>query len=81
MRGGRHEPHPPRLSKAGNARLRKALYLPALTAARFNPLLQGFFERLGAAGKPKRQALGAGMRKLLMIAYGVLKSRSPFAPQ
>ena len=69
-----------RLSKAGNARLRKALYLPALTAARFNPLLKGFFERLVAAGKSKMAAIGACMRKLLMIAYGVLKSRSAFDP-
>lgn len=69
-----------RLSKAGNARLRKALYLPALTAIRFNPLLKAFFERLVAAGKAKMAAVGACMRKLLMIAYGVLKSRTPFDP-
>src|SRR5262249_50187205 len=70
-----------RLSKAGNARLRQALYLPTLTAIRFNPLLKGFFERLVAAGKPKMQAVGACMRKLVMICYGVLKNRSPFDPQ
>src|SRR5262249_61724713 len=46
-----------RLSKAGNARLRKALDLPALTAIRFNPLLKGFFDRLVAAGKPRMQAV------------------------
>jgi transposase len=69
-----------RLSKAGNARLRKALYLPTLTAIRFNPLLQGFVERLVAAGKPKRQAVGACMRKLVMVCYGVLKNRAPFDP-
>lgn len=69
-----------RLSKAGNARLRKALYLPAMTAVRFNPVLKGFFERLVEAGKSKMSALGACMRKLLMIAYGVLKSRTPFDP-
>lgn len=69
-----------RLSKAGNARLRKALYLPTLTAIRFNPLLKAFFERLVAAGKAKMAAVGACMRKLLMIAYGVLKSRTPFDP-
>lgn len=70
-----------RLSKAGNARLRKALYLPALTAVRFNPLVSAFHGRLLAAGKPKMSALGACMRKLLMIAYGVLKSRTPFDPE
>ena len=69
-----------RLSKAGNARLRKALYLPALTAARFNPAVGAFYERLVAARKPKMAALGACMRKLLMIAYGVLKSGTPFDP-
>ena len=70
-----------RLSKAGNARLRTALYLPTLTAIRFNPVLKGFFERLVAAGKPKMQAVGACMRKLVMICYGVLKNRKPFDPQ
>ena len=69
-----------RLSKAGNARLRKALYLPALTATRFNPVVADFYARLVAAGKPKMAALGACLRKLLMIAYGVLKSCTPFDP-
>jgi transposase len=70
-----------RLSKAGNARLRKALFLPTQTAVRFNPLLQGFFARLVGAGKPKMQAIGACMRKLVMIGYGVLKNRTPFDPK
>jgi transposase len=69
-----------RLSKAGNARLRKALFLPAQTAVRFNPLLKGFFSRLVAAGKTKMQAIGACMRKLVMVCYGVLKNRAPFDP-
>ena len=68
------------LSKAGNARLRKALYPPAMTAIRFNPVAGAVYERLVAAGKAKMAALGACMRKLLMIAYGVLKSRTPFDP-
>jgi transposase len=70
-----------RLSKAGNARLRKALYMPTLTAVRFNPLLRSFFARLVAAGKPRMQAVGACMRKLAMICYGVLKNRTPFDPE
>ena len=69
-----------RLSKAGNARLRTALYLPTLTAIRFNPVLKAFYDRLIAAGKPKMQAVGACMRKLVMICYGVLKNRKPFDP-
>jgi transposase len=69
-----------RLSKAGNARLRKALYLPTLTAIRFNPILKGFYDRLVAAGKPKMQAVGACMRKFVMLCYGVLKNRAAFDP-
>lgn len=69
-----------RLSKSGNARLRKALYLPTLTAIRFNPVLKGFYGRLVAAGKPKMQAVGACMRKRVMLCYGVLKNRKPFDP-
>src|SRR5262249_44590582 len=69
-----------RLSKAGNARLRQALYLPTLTAIRFNPLLQALYERLVGAGKAKMAAGGACMREVVMVAYGVLKNRTPFDP-
>lgn len=69
-----------KLSKAGNPRLRKALFLPTQTAVRFNPLLKRFFTRLVDAGKPKMQAVGACMRKLVMLCYGVLKNRKPFDP-
>jgi transposase len=69
-----------RLSKTGNVRLRTALYLPTLTAIRFNPILRRFFDRLVAAGKPRMQAVGACMRKLVMICYGVLRNRTPFDP-
>jgi len=70
-----------RLSKAGNTRLRKALFMPTQTAVRFNPVLGAFFERLVKAGKPPMQAIGACMRKLVMICYGVLKNRKPFDPK
>jgi transposase len=70
-----------RLSKAGNARLRRALFLPTQTAVRFNPLLRAFYGRLVATGKPKMRAVGACMRKLVMLCYGVLKNRAPFDPQ
>jgi transposase len=69
-----------RLSKAGNARLRQALYLPTRTAIRFNPLIKAFFERLLEAGKSRRAAVGACLRKLIMVCYGVLKNRTPFDP-
>jgi transposase len=69
------------LCKTGNARLRKALFLPALAAMRFNPLLKTFADRLRAAGKPKMVIVGAVMRKLLVLAYGVLKSGREFSPE
>lgn len=66
------------LSKIGHARLRKALYMPALTAIRYNPLIAEFSQRLLAAGKAKMAVVGAAMRKLVHIMYGVLKSGTQF---
>lgn len=67
-----------RLSKTGNAALRRVLYMPALSAQRFNPRLAPWAAQLAARGKSKMQILGAVMRKLLVLAYGVLKSGQPF---
>ena len=67
-----------KLSKMGCARLRKSLYMPALVAVRFNTLMKAFYQKLLAKGKPKKVALVAVMRKLLVLAYGVLKSGKPF---
>jgi transposase len=69
-----------RLSKRGNSRLRKALYWPAVVAMRCNPLLKEFAARLKAAGKPTMVIIGAIMRKLIHLAFGVLKSNQPFNP-
>jgi len=69
-----------RLSKTGNALLRKSLYMPALSAQRFNPVLADFAQQLEKKGKSKMVILGAVMRKLLHIIYGVLKSGKPFNP-
>lgn len=66
------------LSKQGNARLRKALYFPAVNALKWNPLIKAHYERLRAASKIRMVALGAAMRKMLMICYGVLKHQKPF---
>ena len=63
-----------RLSKIGPGRLRKALYFPAVTALRWNPTIRAVRERLRAAGKPPMVIIGAAMRKLIHLAYGVLKS-------
>ncbi|HEV3090251.1 MAG TPA: transposase [Candidatus Cybelea sp.] len=68
----------PRMCKMGNARIRKALYMPAMVALRFNPTLRIFAERLLAAGKHKRLIIGAVMRKLLVLAYGILRSGLAF---
>jgi transposase len=63
-----------RLSKIGPSRIRKALYFPALTAWRFNPTVRALYIRLRAAGKPHMVIIGAAMRTLIHVAYGVLKS-------
>ena len=68
------------LSKLGNARLRRALYFPAVVAMGSNPLLKPFAERLRDRGKPPMVIVGAVMRKLLHQAYGVLKHGQPFNP-
>ena len=70
-----------RLSKIGDALLRKALYFPAVVAGQHNPLLRAFCERLKAKGKPGKVIVCAAMRKLLTLAYGVLKSGQPFDPK
>lgn len=70
----------PRLSKTGSARLRKLLYFPAVVAKTHNPLIKAFCDRLLARGKPMMVVLGAAMRKLLHLIYGVLKSGKPFDP-
>lgn len=69
-----------KLSKAGNQQLRRALYMPALTAMRRNPCVRALYERLLAAGKSRLSALCAAMRKLLMLCYGVLKHHEEFDP-
>lgn len=68
-----------RLSKTGNADLRRTLYMPALTALRGRSSLTQFGARLTHAGKPPKVVIAATMRKLLTIAYAVLKSRRPYA--
>jgi transposase len=69
-----------RLSKTGNARLRRALYLPAVVAKRYNPIIRAFCQRLEKRGKRPMEIVGAAMRKLLHIVYGVLKSGKAFDP-
>lgn len=64
----------PRLSQVGNARLRAALYLPALTALQHEPHVRAFHQQLVARGKAPQQAVAAVMRKLLHAIYGMLQA-------
>ena len=68
------------LSKQGNGRIRKGLYFPAITATRYNKTVNQFASRLKKNGKTPMQIVCASMRKLLHIAFGVLKHKSPFNP-
>ena len=69
-----------RLSKIGDALLRKVLFMPALVAWKHNPIVRAFCERLKANGKSGKAVACAAMRKLLHIAFGVLNSGQPFDP-
>jgi transposase len=67
-----------RISKIGNAVLRAALYMPALSAMRYNPAI---VTRLKSRGRLKpKQIVVAAMRKLLVLCFGVLKTGKPFDP-
>lgn len=62
----------------GRAQIRAALYMATLVAARCNPVIRAFYQRLCAAGKAKKVALIACMRKLLLILNAMLKQRTPW---
>jgi transposase len=70
----------PRLSKVGHSALRKALYMPAMVTITKTTWGKAFRDRLAAAGKPPMVIIGAMMRKLIHVAFGVLKSGKPFNP-
>jgi transposase len=69
-----------RLSKIGNAHLRYALYMPAIVAMKHNPIIREFSQRLSERGLAKMAVVGAAMRKLLVLAYGVIKTDTIFDP-
>ena len=70
----------PRICKIGHARFRKALFMPALAAMRYNPVMIDFCNRLRKKGKNGKVIVCAVMRKLVHLIYGVLKSGKPFNP-
>ncbi len=69
-----------RISKIGSPRLRHALYFPAIVATKHNPILSAFYQRLLTHGKTKMAAIVATMRKLVHIAFGVIRSGQAFDP-
>jgi len=78
---GKRNPTRAGLTPIGNARLRAALWMPTLTAVRFNPWLRDHYQRLRARGKLPKVALVACMHKLLLAIYAVAKHRQPFVAQ
>jgi transposase len=72
---------PARISKVGNAHIRRAFYMPALVAVQHNRHVRAFFEKLVARGKTPLQAYVAVMRKLLHAIYGMLTTRTHFVPE
>jgi transposase len=68
------------LHPLGHGRLRAQLWMPTLSAVRFNPWLRAYYKRLIARGKLPQVALVAAMRKRLVAIYSVAKNRRPFVP-
>jgi transposase len=62
-----------RTIRGGRLRVRRVLYMAALVATRFNPVLKAFYLRLVSAGKPKKLAITAVMRKLIVLLNSILK--------
>jgi transposase len=71
---------PARLSRMGSRRGRKALYMPALVALRWNPIIRPLGQRLQNKGHHGKYIIVAAMRKLLRLIYGVIKQGRPFDP-
>lgn len=70
----------PRVGHGGNAHLRRALYMATLSAVQHNPVIAAFYQRLCAAGKPRKVALCAAAHKLLRIAWAVANKKEDFDP-
>lgn len=69
------------ITKIGSAYLRRGLFMPAMTARVYNPLLKTFADRLKANGKKPKSIIIAIMRKLIHQIYGIIKSGQPYNPQ
>ena len=69
------------VSKQGRAELRRCLYMPAVVALSANPIIQSLAERMTLTNHHNMEIIIAAMRKLLHLAYGVLKNQLPFDPE
>jgi transposase len=69
-----------RISKVGSSTLRKALFLPAITAKNHNPVMKAFVKNLADKGKPAKVIIAAIMRKLLHLVFAIIKHKIPFNP-
>lgn len=67
-----------KLSKTGPARIRAVLFMAAVVAKSCNPHVKAVYDRLLASGKTKMSALGAAMRKLVHLCFGVIKTQTPY---
>ena len=67
-----------KISKKGNAKLRTALYLPAMSASRYNIGLKKFYDRINDGKKVKKQGVIAVMRKLLILIYTLWKKEEEY---
>jgi transposase len=72
--------HRPAIGHTGNGRLRTAFYMATLSAVQHNPVIKTFYTRLRTAGKPEKVARCAAARKLLHLAWAVVKKDQPFDP-
>ncbi len=75
---GKSQPQRGAICRVGNATLREKLWMPTLCAVTHNPWLKAFYDRLVAAGKPRKVAMVAAMRKLLTAMVSVARTRKPF---
>jgi transposase len=69
-----------RISKEGRSFLRYILYMPAIVARKYNPIIREFCDRLEKRHLPQMAIIAAAMRKLLHLVFGVLKHNTPFDP-
>ncbi|MHB0999519.1 MAG: transposase, partial [Armatimonadota bacterium] len=66
------------ISRMGNNRIRQVLYMAAQSAAKHNPVFKALYDKLRSAGKPHKVALCAIARRIVHVAYGIIKHQRKF---